>query len=217
MAKEWRIEINLENELNFDEYKFSRYFDLVANVLLDTEKTKEGKKKRQTTIKFEPTISKERWKEKSQYCYIFTMNDKIIKIGGTRDGLHNRTTSYLCGYYTKENRKSGKCSVTNARIYNTFEYYLKKGKKIKMYAYHILNTMTTIKVFDEDINVDAQVYQAYETKCLEEYRKQTDRFPILSLNCDPKYKTKKSRKQTRKSTRKQTRKKSSRKHYRKVS
>ena len=59
--------------------------------------------------------------------YIFTINNYIVKIGGTRNGLKDRTNSYLCGHYILERGKSGKCSITNAFIYNTFDFYLQNA------------------------------------------------------------------------------------------
>ena len=59
----------------------------------------------------------------------------IVKIGGTRTGLKGRVSSYLCGHHIEERGKSGDCSKTNGFIYNTMEFYLNLGCKIKMYGY----------------------------------------------------------------------------------
>lgn len=62
---------------------------------------------------------------KFEWIYIFTINDHIVKIEGTRTCLKDRCISYLCGHHTTDRGKSGKCSGTNAYIYNTFYFYLK--------------------------------------------------------------------------------------------
>ena len=71
-TKKWIKIINLENQINFNDYKQNDNFEKVATVLLDDDK------KRNTFIKFEPTISKEKYNEKIEWLYIFLINNKIV-------------------------------------------------------------------------------------------------------------------------------------------
>lgn len=181
-TKKWIKIINLENQINFNDYKQNDNFEKVATVLLDDDK------KRNTFIKFEPTISKEKYNEKIEWLYIFLINNKIVKIGGTRTGLKGRASSYLCGHHTKENGKSGDCSKTNAYIYNTFYFYLKNGYKIDMYGYKLPINKKIINILDKKIEIICQTFHSYESIFLEDYKKNYNKYPVLSFNCDPNYK-----------------------------
>lgn len=147
---------------------------------------KDNSVKRQTEIHFKPKIPMKNWKDKSEWIYIFTMSaprtksNKIVKIGGTRNGLAGRTGSYLSGHYTG-------CSSTNAYIYNTFKHYISKGHKIKMFGYNIPRLEIKADVFGKDILIQPQIFHSYESVALEMYKEQNGRYPILSNNCDPEY------------------------------
>lgn len=80
---------------------------------------------------------------------------KIIKIGGTRKGMKGRAESYLCGHHIQERQKSGRCSVTNAYVYNTLHFYIKHGINIEIYAYEI-----------EPVIVDVEVFGQIRKKCI---------------------------------------------------
>jgi hypothetical protein len=116
------------------------------------------------------------------------INDRIVKIGGTRTGLKGRVASYLCGHHIEERGKSGDCSKTNGFIYNTFEFYLQLGCKIKMYGYELPKTQIAIEIFGQETIITAQTFHAYESRFLEDYKKNYNEYPILSDNCDPEYK-----------------------------
>ena len=162
-----------------DVYK-KRSFMHVADIIKDTSI------KRKTEIHFKPMIPITTWKDKSEWIYIFTVCgprsklDKIVKIGGTRNGLAGRSGSYLSGHYTG-------CSSTNAYIYNTFKYYISSGHKVKMFGYSIPRVEVKADVFGRDIIVQPQIFHSYESIALEMYRDQNGRYPILSNNCDPEY------------------------------
>jgi hypothetical protein len=176
--------VNLENELSFNEFLLQENFIKVANVKLDDSK-------RKTIIKFENIIEKNLWNSKCEWLYIFTINNKIVKIGGTRNGLKERTNSYLCGHYTLHRNGKNKCSQTNAYIYNTFEYHLLKKDDIEMYAYKIQETILKKVIFDKEVSIQAQTFHAYESIALDKYKEQNNSFPQLNNNCDPKYLLKK--------------------------
>ena len=116
------------------------------------------------------------------------INDRIVKIGGTRIGLKGRVASYMCGHHIKEREKSGDCSKTNGFIYNTFEFYLRLGCNIKMMGYKLPKTELTIDIFENSVTIVAQTYHAYETTFLEDYKKIYENYPLLNDNCDPDYK-----------------------------
>ena len=149
---------------------------------------KKGNKKRNTLIKFVPKISNEIFNKKTEWLYLFVINDRIVKIGGTRTGLKGRVSSYLCGHHIEERGKSGDCSKTNGFIYNTFEFYLKLGCKIQMYGYQLPKTEFTIDIFGKKTKITAQTYHAYESTFLEDYKKNYLQYPLLNDNCDPDYK-----------------------------
>jgi hypothetical protein len=187
LYKEWVKLIPLNKELSYDDFVLSKEFKKVADVVIDVDIDKKGNKARNTVIKFIPTTISD-WINTREWIYIFTINDKIVKIGGTRTGLKGRSSSYLCGHHIPQRGKSGKCSVTNAHIYNTFDFYLNNGFEVIMYGFMIPECKVPITILDETTDVDAQVYHAYEAKFLKEYKKITGRYPYLSDNADPNYK-----------------------------
>lgn len=192
LYKKWVKTILINKTILFDKYDRKSYFVSVANIVLDTELYKSGKnkgiKKRNTLIKFIPTIQDTEFNNKTEWLYIFVINNMIVKLGGTRTGLKKRVMSYLCGHHIKERGKSGDCSKTNGFIYNTFNFYLNLNCKIKMYGYKLPDTKINIKIFDKEKNIKAQTYHAYESVFLEDYKKKYNNYPILNDNCDPDYK-----------------------------
>ncbi len=187
-TKLWIKLILASRTIPLDEYNRREYFILVANIVLDNDMNKDGKKKRNTVIKFDPTIPKQQYDKKNEWLYLLVINDRIVKIGGTRTGLKNRIGSYLCGHHVQERGKSGHCSNTNGYIYNTLEFYLQLGCEIKMYGYNLPQTEVSIDIFGQETKIMAQTYHAYESAFLEDYKKNYNEYPILSDNCDPEYK-----------------------------
>jgi hypothetical protein len=190
--KKWIKLLPIEKTVLFDDYNRKEYFKPIANILLDDEifttGKKNGQKKRNTLIQFVPTISSDEFTEKTEWLYIFLINNRLVKIGGTRTGLKGRISSYLCGHHIEERGKSGDCSKTNGFIYNTFEFYLKLGCKIEMLGYKLPKTEFTIEIFGKPTKITAQTYHAYESTFLEDYKKMYNDYPLLSDNCDPDYK-----------------------------
>lgn len=165
-----------------DTYSRKNMFKPVCDIILDNES------KRNTLIKFEPLIPKDEYFRKSEWIYLICVNNKMVKIGGTRTGLKQRTNSYLCGHHTLERFKSGHCSNTNAFIYNTLYFYLKLDCEIKMYGYELPKTQIYTEILGEQVNFTAQTFNIYETKFLEDYKKIYSKYPCLNFNCDPEYK-----------------------------
>lgn len=192
LAQKWVKLIPLNKTIEFAEYNRKKYFIPIANIVLDNELCmrgkKQGTKKRNTVIQFDSIIPKQEYNRKTEWLYIFVVNGRIVKIGGTRTGLQGRVASYLCGHHIRERGKSGDCSKTNGFIYNTFEFYLKLGCKIEMYGYELPKTEITIEIFGKKTKIITQTYHAYETTFLEDYKKMYSDYPILNDNCDPDYK-----------------------------
>lgn len=175
----------IPNTLSVKNFDTQNKFQKVADIVQDENP------KRTTVIEFRPSadISQKQWKKRTECIYIFTIDQNIVKIGGTRNGLKARTASYLCGHHVAERGKSGKCSITNAVIYNTFDHCLreKNATTIEMYAYFLPETTITVNILGEDVKVQAQTYHAYESKYVLQYKKITGEYPILNDNIDPSY------------------------------
>jgi hypothetical protein len=187
-CKKWIKNIDLSKEIMLKDFVLEGYFVKVAKIEADNELNKQGKKMRKTVIRFISCIDNNEWKEENEWVYLLTINGLIVKIGGTRKGLQGRVSSYLCGHHVAERGKSGKCSVTNGYVYNTLDFYVRQGYSIDVYAFKIPPQELEVSIFGTPIKVRAQVYHAYESRCLEEYKKQVGRYPILSDNADPQYK-----------------------------
>ena len=163
-------------------------FIKVANIILDRETKRDGTKKRQTEIRFDWTIDEAIWKEKCEWLYLFVIDGEIVKIGGTRDGLKNRCSSYNCGHHIPERGKSGDCSKTNAFVYNTMAFYLDMGFQVEMYGYRLEPVKLTVPIFeDETCEVTAQTYHAYESKYIQRFKYNYGFLPHFCDNCDPCY------------------------------
>jgi hypothetical protein len=191
--KKWIKLIPIQKTIHFEEYNRKAYFIPIADIILDNELfttgKKQGRKKRNTLIQFIPKIPNEEFNEKNEWLYLFVINDRIVKIGGTRTGLRGRVASYLCGHHITERGKSGDCSKTNGYIYNTFEFYLRQECKIKMYGYKLPKKQITVEIFGKETKITAQTYHAFESTFLEDYKKIYGEYPILCDNCDPNYKS----------------------------
>lgn len=164
-------------------------FTEVANIKLDL-----STKQRPTlgTV----VLNKNLWSKKVECIYILTLNDYIMKIGGSRKSMKERWNSYLTGRCVIERKKMngenfpGKMSVTNAYSYHTIENSLINNKynKWKIYVWELPITTFTVNILNEKINVIAQTFNSYETICMKKYAMIAESLPLLSKNCDPTYK-----------------------------
>lgn len=181
--KNW-VKLQPENKVfKLENYNNKNYFLPVANVVLDDE-LKNGIKKRNTFIKFDSLIPNKEFDDKeTEWLYLFTINDNIVKIGGTRNGLRARCGSYLCGHHIRERGKSGDCSKTNGYVYNTFVFYLENGYNIKMYGYKLPRVSNKVEILGNEVEIVSQTYHIYESKFLLEFKKKYSTFPYLSDNC----------------------------------
>lgn len=179
--KDWVKFIPMYDIVLFNNYNNKSYFREVADISLNNED------KSSTLIKFNNLISKTEFNSKNEWLYLFTIDDVIVKIGGTRTGLKSRASSYLCGHYIKERNKSGDCSKTNGYIYNTFHFYLLNGSKIKMYGYKLPSNELQLNILEKEVTVYPQTFHAYESTFLNDFRETYTAYPILNNNRDPDY------------------------------
>jgi len=186
--KKWIKKIDFDTLIAYDKYEHKDNFKHVANILLDNDLDDSGNKKRQTLIKFDNIISLNDFSLDCEWVYIFTIDNKIVKIGGTRNSLKGRVGSYLCGHHIPERKKSGDCSKTNGFIYNTFEFYLNLGYEIKMYGYKLPEVLHETEILNEIVKIKVQTYHAYESKFLDNFKSTYGKYPLLSDNADPNYK-----------------------------
>ena len=178
----WAKQIIEQNPLLIDTFN-----NICGGVFFKTGQIVLDDSYRQTTIKVIPT-NKNIWKEKNEKIYIFTRNGDIMKIGGTRTSMKDRFSSYLCGHHVRERGKSGKMSVTNAYLYHTIEAdLLEKDSIWEIYSWKLPINQYTINILGIDTIITSQTYHAYESRCINEYKKITNRLPFLCDNCDPNY------------------------------
>ena len=175
----WTKVINLDKELLLENFSLSAKFGHVANIVANASPS------RQTVIEFSPTVADAVWKQKTEWIYIFTIDKRVVKIGGTRDGLYGRQSSYMCGHHTSDRGKSGKCSVTNAHLYNTFDHYIRAGHVVEMWACEIPAVEATVDIWGTMTKIRTQAYTAYETGAMDAYSREAGHYPPLSDNSDP--------------------------------
>ena len=198
ITKDYIRLIQRKDVMLFDDYIHKDEFIYMADILKDDEVDKKTQKqKRQTVIRFVPLSSfKKQWKQNQEVLYIFTINDYIVKIGGSSNGMSERTASYLCGHHAPQRGKSGKASETNIFIYNTFDFYIRNGVSIKVYVKVLDEVKHTINPFNtkysycsKPVEINLQTYQAYESMYIDDFRKHNNKkAPPLSYNSDPTYK-----------------------------
>jgi hypothetical protein len=177
--------INRLNELT------GNVFDNSVQIILDTSP------RRQTTL----IISAEdmrKWNQKDENIYVITRNDRVMKIGGTRTGMAARFGSYICGYCVPQRIKKrtgmpfpGKMSVTNAHLYHTIENDLINNPSIiwKFYFWKLPVTKVSVEIFGQLTEVVCQTYHAYESRCMELFKRETGHIPQLCNNSDPGYRS----------------------------
>jgi hypothetical protein len=187
LIKKWIKLIPIDKTIPFEKFAERNYFNVIADIVLDTEVNEKGKKKRNTLIKLANYIH-EIVKKKGEWVYAIVINGQLVKIGGTRDGIQGRFGSYLCGHHIPEREKSGKASETNKYIYNTLYFYLELGCEIKLYGYQLPFEEISRNVFGKEIQIRVQTYHSYESVLIDNFKKNHGFIPFLCDNCDPDYK-----------------------------
>ena len=151
------------------------YFVHIGDVVLDEEINhsgkNEGKKKRNTLIKF-ANFNEQLINPKKEWIYCIAINGRLVKIGGTRSGIKDRIGSYLCGHHITERNKSGKASETNKYVYNTLHFYLVVGCEVKLYGFELPVEEITRSVFGKETKIRVQTYHSYESVLIDEFKKQ---------------------------------------------
>lgn len=177
-TKSWIRKMPIESGVNIGDYSYKQLFPLVAQGY--------GHKKSGHLV-FRPVVPPTLFRESREWIYLITIKDCIVKIGGTRVGLHGRITSYLSG--RSVHNGSTTVSTTNACVYNTLDYYFQNGYPIGLYAYALpIIDLKPVDILDcQDVTIRAQTYQAYETIFLEDYKKKYGEIPYLNKNWDPIY------------------------------
>ena len=179
----WSKDINTDDLLSIDDFNnvCGNVFKKAANITLDFSK-------RQTVIQAS-SIDNDDWKKKCEKIYIIVKDGKIIKIGGTRNGMKARFGSYLCGHHVVEREKSGKMSVTNAHLYHSIENdLLKSDSKWEFYTWTLPVLEQKITIFDIETKIIAQTYHVYESCCIKKHKEIIGKIPILCDKSDPTYK-----------------------------
>jgi hypothetical protein len=191
--KKWVKLIPRDKTIPVEEFKEHGHFIHLANVVKDDELfpsgEKQGKKKRNTLIELKSVVDAGLLEQKSEWLYMIVINERVTKIGGTRDGIKGRFGSYLCGHHIEERGKSGKASETNKYIYNTLYFYTEMGCDIKLFGYKLPEEEITRSVFGRDVKIRVQTYHSYESILIDEFRKQCGFIPFLCDNSDPDYKS----------------------------
>jgi len=187
----WAKPLQVEKSIHIETFNEAcgNKFDIRCNIELDYSC------KRQSTLKVSYN-DKKIWDAKKEHIYIITRNGIIIKIGGTRDGMKGRWSSYGCGYYVPERNKkcgtaySGKMSVTNAYLYHTIENdLLKNSSNWEFYSWELPITKLPVEILGKSVEVIAQTFHAYESICIQKFKSITGIIPLLCNNSDPSYKT----------------------------
>lgn len=181
--EKWAKNLSIANELSIDDFnkECNDVFCKEATIQLDPSE-------RQTVIEAIP-LDKTEWNKNCEKIYIITKNKKILKIGGTRNGMKERFGSYLCGHHVCERGKSGKMSVTNAHLYHTIEKDLLETEcEWEFYTWALPVIDCTVDILGTETKINVQTYHAYESCCINKYKNLTGHIPILCDNCDPSYK-----------------------------
>lgn len=185
--KKWRKELRLE-DTTVEKFNTitNGVFVKSADIILDNSA------KCKTVLKVIPT-DKKQWKAEREAIYLFTRNGLVMKIGGTRTGMNKRWGSYKCGHCVPERKMNngeqypGKMSVTNAHLYHTIEDDLLKGNHWEFWTWWLPTVKVTVDIMGSQCVVVAQTYHAYESRCIEIFRKESGDIPQLCDNADPNY------------------------------
>ena len=191
----WVKLIPEDQVIPFQSYEFKDDFIKVADIILDTELTEDGKMKRQTDIYYKPVIDSFSFKEENEWLYMLVINDQIVKIGGTRVGLYDRMQSYNCGHLVKERGKKGYCSKTNGFIYNTLCFYLETLHTVELFAMKLKPHYEKEICFEgtpkeKVIEYRSQTYHVKESEYISEFVQEYGFKPFLCDKSDPNHRTK---------------------------
>lgn len=179
--KKWIKLIPKDRVVPFALYARADDFTKVVDVTLDTST-------RKTHLALTPLVDPRTYRDPHEWIYLLVVDGDIVKIGGTRDGLRNRLdVSYGCGRCIEERGGSGKCSVTNAFVYNTLVFYAEAGSTIEVYGRILPPYHVAVPIFGTTVNIKAQVFHGIESTYMEDFRRTYGFLPFMSDNSDPAY------------------------------
>lgn len=185
----WSKNINTEHTISIEKFNETcdNNFIKLGDIKLDSSD------KRQSTLTVE-TDDNSKWSGKKEHIYAIVRDGLIMKIGGTRDGMKGRWGSYGCGYYVPQRTKKngtaypGKMSVTNAYLYHTIEKdLLYNDSKWEFWTWELPVIKLPVTILNENIDVIAQTFHAYESICIKKFKELTGHIPLLCDNSDPNY------------------------------
>lgn len=179
--KNWIKLIPLDKLVPFSTYKRTDDFTKVADVVLDESE------KRQTHLAFNAVVEANVFKDPHEWIYLIVIDGHVVKIGGTRKGMQSRMLSYNCGRHVAERGGSGKCSVTNAFVYNTLVFYAELGFTIELYGRLLPSYNVAVPIFGATMNIKAQVFHGIESTYIKDFKETYGFGPFLSDNSDPTY------------------------------
>lgn len=177
MTSKYVVRAALGEGVPLAEYEHRGRFRAVADVVLET------RPRVQTCVRFVPCV--EDWKARAEWVYLLVFGGRVVKIGGTSNGLHERAQSYLCGHHVVERGKSGKCSVTNAVVYHTLEAALRAGQGVRVYGWRLPEVTHTTDVLGREVRIRCQTFHAYEGALIDAYRAAHGAPPPLCVNSSP--------------------------------
>ena len=176
--REWAIPLG--DGLCIDKYNdaVGDVFIKAADIILDTTVSL-------GTIKAVPVH--DNWSYQGDVVYAIVINGGLVKIGGTKNGLVMRWSSYMAGRCVRQrlNRAgvpySGKMSVTNARVYHTIEKALLDGYNCSVYIWILPRIEHTLNIFGHATVTVVRVYDCYEAACIRMYTRLTSAMPLLCI------------------------------------
>ena len=132
------------------------------------------------TIKF---VSNGTCDTREQFVYMIVVDDRIAKIGGSKNSVKSRIQSYNCGVYSRWRGGNGKQSVTNSVIYDSIEMCLLKNHKVELYVYFIDIPKVAVKCWEiETRTICPTIYDVYETCAIRNFYNIYGKNPKWSKN-----------------------------------
>lgn len=151
----------IRQEIFYYYYENRHLFKQTACVVLDNNIEKN------TRIKFVPTITKKEFTEKKEWLYLLTIDNLIVQIDSTENGLQSCSEKIL------------KSPAKNQTI-STLEYYLQKNSKVKMYGYSLPSIIKEIEVLNKKINVSINSCEVYKKVILDDFKSIYKNYPLLN-------------------------------------
>jgi hypothetical protein len=140
-----------------EEYRHKDLFIPIIDVSLEDSK-------RKTLLHFTPLVSNEIYKRKTEWVYLIIMNNRIVKIGGTCNGV-------------KEIHLMNK---KGSAIHTALIFYINCGCKVKFYGYELPIKKIEIEICGETHEIIPKTYHALTSLFMEDYKKQFLQTPFFT-------------------------------------